>query len=208
MDAPSLIARLIAHRYLPRRDKAVLRLLTDAGLRQEVEARLSACGLRLLDHPYADHVAIGLSREAEAPVFEGDAEWQPCNAGLPKDAVALLVLLWALIILPKRERQISHTDAEGQAEMFRGAAGRADQEVSVGISETALLEDYGRILGNKQRVTQFLLPILSRLDFIERKNKIIHEGPLLDLTFEYAEVAPRILEGALADILKKRREPD
>lgn len=208
MDASRLIARLLAHRYLPRQDKDVLRLLTDAGLRQEVEARLAACGLRLLDHPYADHVAIGLARDAEAPVFEGDHEWQSCNVGLPKDAVALLVLLWALIVLPKRERQVSRTDAQGQEELFGGAARKADQEVSTAVSETTLLEDYGRILGGKARVTQFLLPVLSRLGFIERRNKMLHEGPLLDLAFDYAEVAPRILEGTLADILKKRREPD
>lgn len=207
-DAPKLIARLLARRYLPRSNREILRLLTDAGLRQEVEARLAACGLRLLDHPYADHVAIGLAKEAEAPVFEGETEWQPSNAGLPRDAVALLVLLWALIVLPKRERQISRTDAQGQGEMFGGPARRIETDVSLGISETTLLEDYGRLLGGKARVTQFLLPQLSRLGFIERRNKIIHEGPLLDLAFDYAELAPRILEGTLAELVRRRREGD
>ena len=60
------------------------------------------------------------------------------------------------------------------------------------------------LLGGKARITNFILPQLSRLGFIERKNKIIHEGPLLDLAFDYAEMAPRILQGALADLLKKR----
>ncbi|MBA3902841.1 MAG: hypothetical protein C0522_04065 [Rhodocyclaceae bacterium] len=207
MDASRIIARLLAQRVLPRRDQEMLALLTDAGLRQEVEERLAACGLRLLDHPYADYVAIALAKDAEAPVFETDAEWQASNVGLPKDAVALLVLLWALIVLPKRERQISRTDTEGQGEMFGGAARKPDTEVSGGIPETTLLEDYGRLLGGKARVIQFLLPVLSRLGFIERRNKTLFEGPLLDLAFDYAEVAPRILQGALADVVKKRREP-
>lgn len=204
--AATLIARLLAHRYLPREDKDVLRLLTDASLRQEIEARLDACGLRLLDHPYADHVAIALARESETAVFEKDGEWLPGNIGLSKDAVALLVLLWALIILPKRERQMTHADVSGQVDMFGGVAKKTDIEAPPGIQETTLLEDYGRLLGGKARVTQFLLPVLSRLGFIERRNKAIHEGPLLDLAFDYAEMAPRILEGVLADVLKHRKQ--
>ncbi|MDP2825338.1 MAG: hypothetical protein Q8O52_21980 [Sulfuritalea sp.] len=206
MDAARIVARLLSLRFLPRRDKEILRLLTDAGLRQEVETRLAACGLRLLDHPYADHVAIGLAREAEAPVFETDAEWLPSNANLPKDAVALLVLLWALIILPKRERQISRTDTSGQGEIFGGTARKTDTEVSVGIAEATLFEDYGKVLGGKGRVN-IHLGTLSRLGFIERRNKTLHEGPLLDLVFDYAEIAPRILEGTLAGVLKNRAQP-
>ena len=69
-----------------------------------------------------------------------------------------------------------------------------------GVPENVLLEDYGKLLGGKARL-QFLLPVLSRLGFIERRNKVLHEGPLLDLAFDYAELAPRILDGALADVL-------
>lgn len=204
--AATLIARLLALRFLPRQDKEVVRLLSDPGLRQEVETRLGACGLRLLDHPYADHVAIALARESEGAVFEREGEWLPGNSGLSRDAVALLVLLWALIILPKRERQLTHADAAGQVDMFGGVAKKTDQEPAPGIQETTLLEDYGRLLGGRARVTQFLLPVLSRLGFIERRNKALYEGPLLDLAFDYAEMAPRILEGVLADILKQRKE--
>ena len=77
-------------------------------------------------------------------------------------------------------------------------------EASRGIAENLLLEDYGKLLGGKARLQQFALPQLSRLGFIERKNKVIHEGPLLDLAFDYAEMAPRILNGALSDLLKQR----
>src|SRR5574340_686544 len=77
-------------------------------------------------------------------------------------------------------------------------------QVSRGIAENVLLEDYGKLLGGKGRITSFILPQLSRLGFIERKNRVIHEGPLLDLAFDYAEFAPRILEGALSDLLKQR----
>ena len=99
-------ARLIASRYLSREDSTVRRLLVDLGFRQEVEANLAACGFRLLDHPFAAHVAVALLRETEGAVFDDGEQWQASNIGLPKDAIALLVVLWALIILPKRERQL------------------------------------------------------------------------------------------------------
>lgn len=204
MDTARLIARLLALRLLPRKDKEVLRTLTDSGLRTEVESRLAACGLRLLDHPYADHVAVALARDAESSVFETDAEWLSSNVGLPRDTVALLVLLWALIILPKRERQLAKVDAEGQGEMFGNAARRAGTEISASISEATLFEDYGKVLGGKGRVN-INLGTLSRLGFIDRRNKAIHEGPLLDLAFDYAEMAPRILQGTLASVLKSRQ---
>lgn len=203
MDAARLIARLLAHRVLPRKDKDVLRMLTDSGLRAETEDRLAACGLRLLDHPYADHVAVALARDAESPVFETDAEWLSSNVGLARDAVALLVLLWALIILPKRERQVTGIDVEGQGEIFGGATRKTLAEVSVGIAETTLFEDYGKLLGGKGRV-KICLGTLARLGFIEKRNNTIAEGPLLDLVFDYAEIAPRILQGTLTDVLKKR----
>ena len=34
------------------------------------------------------------------------------------------------------------------------------------------------------------------------RNKVIHEGPLLDLVIDYGKLAPRIINGALADVLK------
>lgn len=197
------IARLLAQRWLPKSDPEVRRLLIDESFRQDIEHRLAAVGLRLLDNPFAAHVAIGLAASAENAVFgRGDA-WLSNNAGLNRDGVALLILLWALIILPKRERQLSReaTTDEGQTDLFgnKQAAPLRD-DATRGVPENVLLEDYGKLLGGKARL-QFLLPVLSRLGFIERRNKVLHEGPLLDLAFDYAELAPRILDGALAEVL-------
>ncbi len=207
-DHPArLIARLLALRFLPRDDADVRRLLVDTSFRDEVETRLAASGLRLLAQPFAAHVSVALAHEQEAAVFEQNDAWQASNIGLPKDAVALLVILWALIILPKRERQLAGEAAQtdAQNELFETVKlTPAARDASRGIAENVLLEDYGKLLGGKARLQQFALPQLSRLGFIERRNKIIHEGPLLDLAFDYAEFAPRILEGALSDLLKQR----
>lgn len=205
--AARLIARLLALRYLPRDDADVRRLLIDASFREEVETRLTASGLRLLAQPFATHVSVALAREQEAAVFEQNDAWQASNIGLPKDAVALLVILWALIILPKRERQLAgeSTQTDTQNELFETVKlTPSAHDASRGIPENVLLEDYGKLLGGKARLQQFALPQLSRLGFIERRNKVIFEGPLLDLAFDYAEFAPRILEGALSDLLKQR----
>ena len=205
--AARLIARLLALRTLPREDPEARRLLIDAGFRDEVETRLAASGLRLLAQPFAAHIAVALAREHEAAVFEQNDAWQASNIGLPKDAAALLVIVWALIILPKRERQLASEAAQtdAQNELFETVRlTPAAHEASRGIPENVLLEDYGKLLGGKARLQQFALPQLSRLGFIERRNKVIHEGPLLDLAFDYAEFAPRILEGALSDLLKQR----
>lgn len=202
-----LIARLLALRWLPREDVDARRLLTDLGFREEVENRLAACGLRLLDHPFADHIALALAPSSESAVFETGGQWQATNIALPKDAIALLVILWALIILPKRERQLTRAGGDDtQADLFGGKPAQASSEASRGIPENVLLEDYARLVGGRARITQFILPQLSRLGFIERRNKIIYEGPLLDLAFDYGEMAPRILQGALADLLRKQRE--
>lgn len=204
--AARLIARLLAQRYLPREDAEVRRLLVDAGFRDEVEQRLAGSGMRLLAHPFAAHIGIALLRECEGAVFEHNDAWQASNIGLPKDAVALLVILWALIILPKRERQLSGAaQDDAQSELFETVKlTPLAHDASRGIAENVLIEDYGKLLGGKGRITSFILPQLSRLGFIERKNKVIHEGPLLDLAFDYAEMAPRILNGALSDLLKQR----
>jgi len=205
--AARLIARLLALCFLPRDDAEVRRLLVDASFRDEVDARLAASGLRLLAQPFASHVSVALAREHEAAVFEQNDAWQASNISLPRDAAALLVILWALIVLPQRERQLASeaTQTDTQNELFETVKlTPAAHEASRGIPENVLLEDYGKLLGGRARLQQFALPQLSRLGFIERRNKVIHEGPLLDLAFDYAEFAPRILEGALSDLLKQR----
>ncbi len=205
-SAARLIARLLALRFLPRDDAEIRRLLVDGSFREDVEQRLAASGLRLLAHPFAAHVGVALARESEGAVFEQNDAWQASNIGLPKDAMALLVILWALIILPKRERQLAGNaaQAEQQSEMFETVKlTPAALEASRGIAENALLTDYGELLGGKMRI-QTSLGQLKRLGFIEQRSKTIHEGPLLDLAFDYADMAPRILQGALADLLKKR----
>jgi hypothetical protein len=200
-DAQILIARLIAHQTLRRDDKLVKRALSDELFRSDVDTRLAACGMKMIDNVYADHVTLALARQLEPKVFGARETWQNNNVGLPRDGVALLVVLWSLIILPKRERQEAHQQAqEDQNDMFgkEKPMPRAE-ETSMGISYKALLADFGDKLGKKTRM-DMNLGQLAKLGFVERKGDMIHEGPLLDLMMDTDLLKDRIINGALADI--------
>jgi hypothetical protein len=200
-DVQILIARLLAHQTLRREDKLVKRALADELFRTELDARLAGCGMKLMDNVYADHVTLALTRDTESKVFGTKETWQNNNFGLARDGVALLVVLWALIILPKRERQEAHQLAEEtQNDMFgKDKPLPRAEDTSIGISYRALLADFGDKLGKKTRM-DMNLGQLARFGFIERKGDIIVEGPLLDLMMDTDTLKDRIINGALADI--------
>jgi hypothetical protein len=203
-DAQILIARLLTHQTLRRDDKMVKRALSDETFRGEVDKRLLESGLKLLDNVYADHVTIALHRNVEPKIFGAKDIWQNNNFGLTCDGVALLVVLWAQIILPKRERQETHTlVADDQSDMFdKDAPIPRAEDASIGISYTALLSDFGDKLGKKTRM-DMNLGVLSKLGFIERRGDVILEGPLLDLMMDTDLLKERIINGALAEVFKR-----
>ena len=206
-DAALLIAELLARRWLPRNHPRVKRALVDAELFAQVEQRLAQSGLRFMDSIYADHVSIALLPAAQNSVLGEAGLSTTNNIDLPRDAQALLVVLWALIVLPKRERQTSRMDEPevGQNDMFPGAKPMpVARLVSPMISYKALLEDYGQQLGKKMRLDGNL-KLLERHGFITRRQDEIGEGPLLDVLLDYDVLAPRILDGALADVLAREK---
>ena len=206
-DAALLIAELLARRWLPRNHPRVKRALVDAELFASIEQRLAQVGLRFMDSIYADYVSVALLPTAQLSVLGESGLNTNNNIELPRDAQALLVVLWALIILPKRERQTSRTEEAdlGQNDMFPGAKPLpVARLVSPLISYKALLEDYGPQLGKKLRLDANL-KLLERHGFITRRQDEIAEGPMLDVLLDYDVLAPRILDGALADVLLRER---
>lgn len=207
-EAALLVAELLARRWLPRLHPRVRRALIDADLWQSVQDRLAQIGLRLIDNIHADHVCVALLRGAESVVFGEMSLDANNNVELPRDAVSLLVVLWSLIILPKRERQAARAaSAEGelQDEMFRTERPMPTAAtVSPLVSYKALLADFGTQLGRKTRMDGNLKRLETH-GFIVRRGDDIAEGPLLDLLLEYDALAPRILDGALGEILAHKR---
>lgn len=206
-DAALLAAELLARRWLPRQHPRVKRALVDADLWQSVEDRLAQVGLRLVDNIHADHVTTALRRGVDHVVFGETALNGHNNIDLPRDAVSLLVVLWSLIILPKRERQAAREAevGEGQSEMFAGERPlpRA-REVSPVVSYTSLLADFGNQLGKKTRMDTNLRRLETH-GFIERRGDDIAEGPLLDLLLDYDVLAARVLDGTLGAVLERTR---
>ena len=206
-DAALLIADLLTRRWLPRSHPRVKRALVDAELFATVEQRLAQSGLRWMDSIYADHVSVALLPAVQHSVLGEAGLNANNNLDLPRDAQTLLVIVWALIVLPKRERQTSRTEEAdlGQNDMFPSAKPlpKASAAAPV-ISYKALLEDYGTQLGKKLRMDANL-KLLERHGFIVRKQDEIAEGPLLDVLLDYDVLAPRILGGALADVLVRER---
>ncbi|MBN9426746.1 MAG: hypothetical protein J0H09_09580 [Burkholderiales bacterium] len=207
-DAAVLAAELLARRWLPRQHPRVRRALVDADLWQAVQERLGQVGLRLIDNIHADHVSVALLRGAEGAVFGEAGLDANNNVDLPRDAVSLLVVLWSLIVLPKRERQAARAataEGEAQNEMFRSERPMPSAAaVSPVVSYKALLADFGTQLGRKTRM-EGNLKRLETHGFIIRRGDDIAEGPLLDLLLDYDTLAPRILDGALGDVLARTR---
>lgn len=204
-DIKTLTARLLANRWLPRNDRLVRRALVDESFRQELDRRLADTGLQLLDNPYAAHVAVALTPDMAEPVFGARREYAASNLGLTRDEIALLVIIWALIILPKRERQVTRKEVsdDGQTDMF-GAEKPVmfGEAVSGTLSETSLIADFGALLGGKTRIG-FALGRLARLGFIDKKGGLIQEGPLLDVALDYRVMADRIIHGTLAEVIAR-----
>ena len=178
-EAAHLIAELLTRKFLPRTHPRVKKALSDAELFVMVEQRLAQVGLRWVDNVYADHVTLTLLPAPAATVLGEAGLDANNNLDLPRDAVALLVVVWALIVLPKRERQSSRTEVQApQNDMFAGAKPLPSaRSVSPVLSYKALLEDYGNQLGKKMRLDANL-KLLERHGFIVRKQDDIAEGPL------------------------------
>ena len=204
-DAALLAAELLARRWLPRQHPKVKRALIDADLWAATQDRLAQVGLRLIDNLYADHVSVALLRPAETTVFGEAGLNSHNNIDLPRDAVSLLVVLWSLIVLPKRERQVTRRELadDGQSDLFGGADKPVahGESVSGALTEASLIADFGPRLGGRTKVRNFMLGKLARLGFIERRNGLISEGPLLDLALDYRVLADRIIHGTLGEVL-------
>jgi hypothetical protein len=207
-DAAMLAAELLARRWLPRQHPKVRRALIDADLWQAVQDRLAQVGLRLVDNLHADHVTVALLRDAEGSIFGEASLNSHNNVDLPRDAVSLLVVLWSLIVLPKRERQAARAasaESDGQNEMFHTDRPLPSaSSVSPIVSYRSLLADFGPQLGKKTRLDGNLKRLANH-GFIVQRGDDITEGPLLDLLLDYDKLAPRILDGTLNEVLAQAR---
>ena len=83
------------------------------------------------------------------------------------------------------------------------AAGMGNYALGIGIF-TALRQGiegkFKERLGKATRI-KMNLGTLARIGFIVQRQDEIHEGPLLDLLLDYHQLAGRVIDGALSDLL-------
>ena len=119
------------------------------------------------------------------PVFGATREYAASNIGLTRDQIALLVIIWALIVLPKRERQVNRQKLadDGQDDLFGKDTPLTHGEAVAGsLSEASLLADFAR-------------------------GGLIFEGPLLDVLLDSRLLADRIIYGTLSEVLAQSGHP-
>jgi len=207
-EADVICAHLLREGYLEK--KRVPNLELDEQLFQEVKNRLKQVGMELVYNSYSAFYAVRLSQEMQESIEQSN------NLGLKNNEIAMLIILWSKLILPKRlsdESPSGALDAEREkGEEERPKLPREPQESSssqpppsseekkeerltIGVQE--LYAEFGDHFGSKT-MFKAILTRLSKLKFINIHNEIISEGILLDLLIDGYQMANEIKKSALA----------
>lgn len=174
-------------------------------VRQEVERRLRLVGLVLATSVYSEHVGIRLAPEVTADSAFDAAS----NLGLRSDALALLVILWARLVLQKRTaadtRELPRE--AGQDDLFPAARAAAARDYRPRVRLEALVREFRPILGGRSRI-QSLVTQLRRLGFLAGHGEVVEAGPLLELAVDGERMIAFIRREVLARLLEERERPE
>src|SRR4051812_5167739 len=196
MDPSTLIcARLLRSGAVPRVE---LPDLDFPEVRREVERRLETVGLVLATSAYSEHVGIRLAPEVTA----GSAFDAASNLGLRADACALLVILWARLVLQKRTATDTR-ELPGQDALFAEERAAAARSFRPSVRLEALAREFRAVLGGRSRI-QSLVTQLRRLHFLAGHGEVIEAGPLLELGIDGERMVGFIRREVLARLLAER----
>lgn len=202
MNRASLIcARLIREGAVPRDEIPDLDL---HDVRGEVEQRLSEVGLELASSAYSDHVGIRLSPAVSSdPGFDAAS-----NAGLGSDACALLVVLWARLVLQKRTAADTRlVPGRDQSNLFHRDAADEARGFTPQVRIETLMREFGNIIGSRTHLKRILTQ-LRRLGFVAGRGETIEAGPLLELGIDGERMIAYIRRGVLAQLLEERKKKE
>ncbi|MEB3196118.1 MAG: hypothetical protein VKP62_02840 [Candidatus Sericytochromatia bacterium] len=169
--------------FLARREA---KSLMDPAKRAEAERRLNGIGLTLAWSPYSRYYGLAL---ADGP---GNRTERITNlAELDRNALALLVVLWARLVLPQRLAE-------------EGREGGISEPV---VSFEALNAEFGKKLGGRR--FEMYVSQLKRLGFLEyvRKDEI-KAGPFLDLLGDSQKLSAFLRQSTLAKVLAEQPVPE
>lgn len=175
-EVANILAPFFQKGFLARREA---KGLMDPNKRAEAERRLNGVGLTLAWSPYSRYYGLAM---ADGP--GGKTERITNLNELDRNALALLVIMWARLVLPQR---LAEEGREG------------------GVSEPtvafdALNAEYGKKLGGRR--FEMYVSQLKRLGFLEytRKDEI-KAGPFLDLLGDSNKLASYLRQSTLAKVL-------
>ncbi len=205
--AQELCAHLLIHRWLPKR--STRDLMIDDGLRRSVERRLAGVGLQLIDSYTSNYFAVRL-----LPAIEGDVrfDWST-NARLPRGAVALLVILWTRLVLPRRvasdEARRAREDAQQRAiqrgedpALAEAAQAQSERLPAPTVARSALYAEFGHRFG-KIAFARYLSQLKSAGLVLENRAGLLREGPLLDVLVDGVTMARKLRDSVLWDLLER-----
>lgn len=194
-DATLVCARLVREGTVPRSELAAL---DHPDVRAEVERRLAGVGLTLATSAYSEHVGIRL-----APEVIGDRAFDAAtNLGLKSDACALIVILWARLVLQKRTAQSSR-ETPGQSELLSGHRADAARQFTPSVRLPALVHEFGHVLGSETHVRS-LLSQLRKVGFAGGRGDVVEAGPLLELGVDGERMVSFIRREVLSKLVEER----
>lgn len=169
-------------------------------LRAQVEERLDTVGLKLLHNVYSEYWGVGLSEHTAA---DGRLEWSN-NFGLERGAMALLLIIWCKLVLPKRLAQEDRQPEDGSvASLFPEIEEMPNPRVSV--SRDQIIAEFGEMLGGVTMTSKYVAQ-LSRARLIKAHGGIIEEGPLLSLVVDESRLSDELRREVLLSVLKQERK--
>lgn len=174
-------------------------LLFDEHLREAVGMRLDRVGLKLLHNAYSNYWGIGLN---EATTADTRLEWSN-NFGLDRGAMALMLIIWCKLVLPKRLAQETRQPDDGTvAPLFPEIEKVPDPKVSV--SRDQLVAEFGDLLGGITMTGRYLTQ-LSRGKLIKLHGGVIAEGPMLALVIDEARLSDELRREVLLNVLRREQ---
>lgn len=182
-EVATILAPFFQKGFLARREA---KGLMDPARRAEAEQRLNAVGLTLAWSPYSRYYGLAM---ADGP--GGKTERITNLTELDRNALALLVIMWARLVLPQR---LAEEGREG-----------GNSEPTVAFD--ALNAEYGKKLGGRR--FEMYVSQLKRLGFLEytRKDEI-KAGPFLDLLGDSNKLASFLRQSTLAKVIAEQPVPE
>ncbi len=170
----------------------------DDELRARVENRLDLVGLKLLQNVYSANWGVGLSDRTSS---DERLEWSN-NFGLERGAMALLLIIWVKLILPKRLAQEERQPEDGTvASLFPQIETVPQPRVSVNRDQ--IVAEFADLLGGITLVGKYLAQLSRGPKLIRCHGGLVEEGPLLSLVVDETKLGDELRRDVLLSVLKR-----